>query len=150
MKVTVLLRNDHEALRVLFDRFKKAGVRSQSGNRDLGEIQKAIRVHSQMESEIFYPALASTSSTEAQLLVSTAQGEHESVERLIDELNGMNAQDRNFEAKADELIDAVTRHMEKEEEVIFDEARRKLPEYRLEELGLEMEIRLKILSQLAA
>jgi hemerythrin superfamily protein len=103
-----------------------------------------------MESEIFYPALASTSSTEAQLLVSTAQGEHESVERLIDELNGMNAQDRNFEAKADELIDAVTRHMEKEEEVIFDEARRKLPEYRLEELGLEMEIRLKILSQLAA
>jgi hemerythrin-like domain-containing protein len=48
------------------------------------------------------------------------------------------------------LIEEVTRHIEKEEDEIFAEARKMLPEYRLEELGLEMEDRRKILTQLAA
>jgi hemerythrin-like domain-containing protein len=48
------------------------------------------------------------------------------------------------------MMDEVIRHIEREEEEIFDEARKNLPEYRLEELGLEMEDRRKILTQLAA
>jgi hypothetical protein len=44
----------------------------------------------------------------------------------------------------------VLQHIEKEEEEIFDEARKNLPEYRLEELGLELEDRRKILVTLAA
>jgi len=48
------------------------------------------------------------------------------------------------------MMDEVMRHIEKEEEEIFDEARKNLPEFRLEELGIEMEDRRKILTQLAA
>jgi len=47
-------------------------------------------------------------------------------------------------------MDEVTSHIEKEEEEIFDEARKNLPEFRLEELGLEMEDRRKILATIAA
>jgi hemerythrin-like domain-containing protein len=47
-------------------------------------------------------------------------------------------------------MDLVMQHIEKEEDEIFDEARKTLPEYRLEELGLEMEDRRKILLTLAA
>jgi hemerythrin superfamily protein len=62
----------------------------------------------------------------------------------------MSASDRHFETKMADLMDEVLKHIAMEEEEIFDEARKTLPEYRLEELGLEMEERRKILTQLAA
>jgi hemerythrin-like domain-containing protein len=151
MKVTVLLKNDHEALRTLFSRLAKAAARNQNGKKELfNEIQKEILIHSQMETEIFYPALAATSSTVAHELVAKALDEHQALEELLQQLNGMSAQDRNFDAKLNHLIEEVNRHIDTEEDEIFDEARKNLPEYRLEELGLEMEDRRKILTQLAA
>jgi hemerythrin-like domain-containing protein len=62
----------------------------------------------------------------------------------------MNGAEKNFDAKMAQLIDAVLQHIEMEEEQIFEEARQNLSEYRLEELGLEMEDRRKILVSLAA
>jgi len=147
MKVTVLLRNDHETVKALFARVKG----SKNGRKELfSEIRREILIHSQMEMEIFYPALAGTASARATELVSEAEREHHSVEKLIQELNLMNTSDKVFETKLDQLMDEVTRHIEMEEEEIFDEARKNLPEFRLEELGLEMEDRRKILSTLAA
>ena len=151
MKVTVFLRNEHESLKSLFNKYKKPGPRNVNGRNELfNDIRREILVHSQMEIEIFYPALGGTSSTTASDLVSAAVAEHRAIEKLLQELNGMNPSDRNFEVKMDQIMDEMIRHIEKEEEEIFDEARKKLPEYRLEELGLEMEDRRKILTQLAA
>ena len=62
----------------------------------------------------------------------------------------MNPADHSFEAEMARMMDEVIRHIEKEEAEIFDEARKSLAEYRLEELGLEIEERRKILMQLAA
>jgi hemerythrin superfamily protein len=148
MKVTVLLRNDHETIKSLFDKFQKSGgPRAQNGKKELfNEIRRELLIHSQMELEIFYPALAATSSARAAELVSVAQREHHEVEKLLQELNSMNASDKTFESKMDELIENVGQHIEMEEEEIFDEARKNLPESRLEELGLEMEDRRKILN----
>ncbi len=151
MKVTVLLRNDHETVKALFERVKGSDSRNQNGRKELfNEIRREILIHSQMEMEIFYPALAGTASARATDLVSEAEREHRSVEKLIQELNLMNPSDKAFETKLNQLMDEVTRHIEMEEEEIFDEARKTLPEFRLEELGLEMEDRRKILSTLAA
>ena len=148
MKVTVLLRNDHETVKSLFDKFKKSGgLRAQNGKKELfDEIRRELLIHSQMELEIFYPALAATSSARAAELVSVAEREHHEVEKLLQEMNSMNASDKTFESKMDELIEDVGQHIEMEEEEIFDEARKNLPESRLEELGLEMEDRRKILN----
>lgn len=151
MKVTVLLRNDHETVKALFERVKGSDSRNQNGRKELfNEIRREILIHSQMEMEIFYPALAGTASARATELVSEAEREHRAVEKLIQELNLMNPSDKAFETKLNQLMDEVTRHIEMEEEEIFDEARKTLPEFRLEELGLEMEDRRKILSTLAA
>ncbi len=152
MKVTVLLRNDHETVKSLFNKFKKpGGTRAQNGKKDLfNEIRREIMIHSQMELEIFYPALAATSSARATELVSAAERDHHNVEKMLHEISAMNAADKAFESKMDELIEEVGRHIEMEEEEIFDEARKNLPEFRLEELGLEMEERRKILTSLAA
>ena len=152
MKVTVLLRNDHEALRGMFDQFKKpTSARGQNGKKDLfNDIRREILIHSQMEREIFYPALTSTASARANELISQAEQEHRSVEKLLQEMSGMSPSDKQFDARMGTLMDQVFEHIEMEEEQIFDEARENLPEYRLEELGLEMEDRRKILSTMAA
>ena len=151
MKITVLLRNDHEALTALFNQFKKPNVRGASGKKDLfNEIQRDLLIHSQMEQEIFYPALAATASTRAAELVTAAEDEHRGIEKLLQEFSGMNGSEKSFETKMDELMAKVTQHVAEEEEEIFDEARKNLPEFRLEELGLELEDRRKILMTLAA
>jgi len=69
---------------------------------------------------------------------------------LLRDLTDMNTSDKAFETTMTSLIEEVNRHIEIDEEEIFDEARKNLPEYRLEELGLEMEDRKKILATLAA
>jgi hemerythrin superfamily protein len=150
MKVTVLLRNDHEQVKSLFEKVKKAGARNQNGMNLFNEIRREILIHSQMEMEIFYPALAGTASARATELISQAEREHHAVEKLLQEMNLMNGTDKAFETKMDQLMEEVGRHIDMEEEEIFDEARKNLPEFRLEELGLEMEDRRKILSTLAA
>ena len=151
MKITVFLRNEHENLKSLFNKYKKPTARNGNGKKELfDDIRREILLHSQMEIEIFYPALSGTSSTTAANLVSEAMEEHAAVERSLQELSGINPLDRLFETKMSAMMDAVSRHVEREEEEIFDEARKNLPEHRLEELGLEMEDRRKILTQLAA
>ena len=148
MKVTALLRNEHEMVKDLFDRYKKGNGRAPNGKQGLfEEIRREILLHSQMEMEIFYPALAGTPSTTAGKLTSTAEEEHRKIEKLLESIN---PQDKHFETKMDELMNAVTAHIEMEEDQIFDEARKSLPEYRIEELGLEMEERRKILARIAA
>lgn len=57
MKVTVFLRNDHEALKALFDQFKKpSSVWAQNGKKDcFHAIERELLMHSQMEEEVLIP-----------------------------------------------------------------------------------------------
>jgi hemerythrin superfamily protein len=152
MKVTVFIRNDHDVLKALFDKFRNpSGMRAQNGKKDLfNQIRRELLIHSQVEEDVFYPALAATSSVRATELVAKAKDEHSAVEQLLQELNGLNGTEKNFDARVSTLIEQVLSHIEMEEDLIFDEARKNLPEYRLEELGLEMEDRRKILTTIAA
>src|SRR5213082_2281786 len=100
MKVTVFVRNDHEALKSLFGRFNKPGIRQPNGRKELfNEIRREILMHSQIESEIFYPALAGSASARAVELIGIAEHEHQAVEKLLQELEDMNTSDQNFEEK---------------------------------------------------
>jgi iron-sulfur cluster repair protein YtfE (RIC family) len=151
MKVTVLLQRDHETVKALFARYGKENGKQHNGRKELFEaIRREIMIHSQMETEIFYPALESTVSSRAGELIAAARSEHQDIERLLYELGELEPEDRKFDTKMNELIEAVNKHIEVEEEDIFDEARKNLPEFRLEELGLEVEQRRKLLGQLAA
>src|SRR5712691_1672555 len=112
MKVTVLIRNEHENLKSMFNKYKKPGTRNGSGKRELfNDIRREIMVHSQMEVEIFYPALEGTSSTTAANLISNAVEEHRSIDQQLEELGNMNPADRNFETKMAHMMDEVLRHI---------------------------------------
>ena len=136
MKVTLLLRNDHEMLRNLLTSFRKVRARGATNRKQLLEnIQQQVALHSKTESEIFYPALTATSSDRAAGLVSTALKGQQNIEALLRELSEMSASDENFDLKMDNLIDEVGHHIRMNEEEMFREARQSLPERRLEELG---------------
>src|SRR5207245_5811772 len=58
MKITVLLKYDHEAVKSLFNNYKKGAIGSQNRKRELFEvIRRELMIHSEMEREIFYRAL---------------------------------------------------------------------------------------------
>jgi hemerythrin superfamily protein len=152
MKVTVLLKNDHQALIALFNKLNKpSGTLTPNAKMELcSQIRRDMSIHSQIEKEIFYPAVTAISSPRAAELVLRAQKDHDSIEKLLQELSTTNASDKTFETRTMTLMEEVLRHIEMEEEQIFEEVRTNLPEYRLEELGLEMEDRRKVLLTLAA
>src|SRR6185503_4134553 len=101
--------NDHEVVRALFDKFTKPpNSRAQNGKKELfNEIRRELLIHSQMEQEIFYPALSGTSSAQAAQLVAQAEQEHEAIEKLMQELNTMAGTEKNFETKMTQLMDHV-------------------------------------------
>lgn len=106
-------------------------------------------MHSQMASEVLYPALAASPSDRAVQLVATARKRCETLERLFQELSRMNPSDHDFEVKMNTVISEIGRHIDMEEDELFHEARKAFPEYRLEELGLEMQVRRDMLRMLA-
>jgi hypothetical protein len=73
--------------------------------------------------------------------VTTAQQRNRAVQGLLQELVAMHPSDENFAIKMDLLMDEVTRHIAMDEEEMFHEARRIMPDYQLEELGVEMQRR---------
>ena len=150
MKVTVLLRNDHEGLTSLLNKYKKSASNRSNGKKELvDEIIRELRVHAQTEREVFYSALTESFTEEGVTIVSKAEEQLRGIEKLVGQLSASNASDKNFETTMDSLMEQIDQHIQLDEEV-FDEARKVLTEVRLEELGLEMEDRRKILVTLAA
>src|SRR5438876_72411 len=116
MKVTVVLRNEHENVKSLFNRYKKPDTRRTNGKKELfDDIRKEIMVHSQIEREIFYSALTSTASTTAASLVAGAIEDHRAIEKLLQELNDLHPPDRSCETKMARMRDEVIRHIDKQE-----------------------------------
>ncbi len=148
MKATLLLQKDHEKLRGLFDKFRasKPTVR----HAVFEQIRKEITIHSSIETELFYPEIQNSSSDRGAELVADAMGEHQSVDKQLEEISSLSADDPRFQAKMTRLMEDVDRHVAVEEAEIFAEARSYFSEQKLEELGLDMEMRKSILTQIAA
>lgn len=136
-----LLTSDHRKLKDLFRRFEKLGGSPSAQRSDLfDEIKEILTLHSRIEEEIFYPAVAEIEDASARELIRSAREEHSVVKRLLDELSDMSAADSRFEPKLKVLAENVEQHADQEEEEIFPYAR-KLGRARLQELGFLMESR---------
>ena len=134
-----MLEEDHRKVKELFSRFEDAGEDAHRTKEDLvGPIDRELRVHSQLEEQIFYPA-ARNSSGETTEDVREAIEEHHVVDQLLDEIEDMRAEDEQYDAKVTVLIENVRHHIEEEEGELFPEVRKALSDERLEELGQEME-----------
>jgi hemerythrin superfamily protein len=137
MDAIKLLEADHKKVKSLFRDYEKA-ERKDRKQRIADEIMNELRVHTQVEEEIFYPAFREKADDEGTELVAEAFEEHHVVKTVMAELEGLEAGDEVFDAKMTVMIENVEHHIEEEEGEMFPEAKGTLGEQN-KELGARME-----------
>lgn len=117
----VILQADHDHLRKLFAEFQRHLGRD---DEDMAAKETIVReacdlleIHTQLEEEIFYPAIRKALREEQ--LMDQAQIEHDTAGELMDDLKKLSSDDEIFDAKFIVLSEIATLHMKKEEKEIF-------------------------------
>jgi hemerythrin superfamily protein len=111
-----LLTQDHRAVEKLFKSFEKA--KGDGEKQKLAEqICVELKVHAQIEEEIFYPA--ADRALEDEEMVDEALVEHASAKKLIAEIETMRAGQDMFDAKVKVLSEQIDHHVKEEEKELF-------------------------------
>jgi len=145
MKVTVLLQKDHEVVRSLLDQLRTLGKDKMSA---FEEVHRELLTRLQIEEDLLYGELSRAVAVDA-TIGDKAQAQHDEIKRLLDEASESEGS-KSFEARIMSVIRKIDEHFDFEEDVLLEQVRQSLPEYRLEELGLEMEDRRRFLRLSAA
>jgi hypothetical protein len=135
----VLLEADHAQVKIWFSQFEKAKAKSEQ--QDLAtNICNALKVHMEIEEEIFYPAFLAA--TQDRNMYAEAISEHRRAKKIIEEVARLSPSHAYFHTRVNVLAQMIKRHIKEEERPggMFDEARRsKLVD--LNVLGAELAMR---------
>lgn len=135
-EATAMLRADHKLVAELFDEFEAA--RSGTKKKTLAEqICRELIVHTQIEEEIFYPAVKDALNDTD--MVPEAVVEHATLRSLIAEIRAHDSDEETWEAKVKVLGEYVQHHVKEEEKEMFPQA--KETDLDMEELGAMMQQR---------
>jgi hemerythrin superfamily protein len=128
--VVDLIMADHREVERLFERMKA----DPDERPMLVPVVAALLIaHSRAEEAEVYPA-ARDEAGEAEE-VAHSQQEHAEAEEILERLQAADHNSEDFDGMLEELIDAVTHHVEEEESSVLPGMRDELSEERLEELG---------------
>lgn len=115
-----LLRADHKQVSELFAQYEKA--RSANKKRSLVDaICLQLRVHTQIEDEIFYPAVKAALKDKE--LIPEASVEHASVKNLIEQVEGKEPDGEMFDARIKVMSEYVKHHVKEEQSEMFPKAK---------------------------
>ena len=107
---THILAADHRAVEKLFEEFERSGSRSQKA-KIADRICTELKIHAQIEEEIFYPALEGKIDAD---LLKEAYVEHDGAKVLINDIVASGAEDKFFEAKVTVLSEEIKHHVKEE------------------------------------
>jgi hemerythrin superfamily protein len=116
-----LLKADHQLVHDLFTRYASAGDFS-TKQMIAEQVFTALEMHAQLEENIFYPAYETMTGKNGTQLVADSRLAHEHVKELLIELQGIDLDEEEFEAKFQELMHTVEQHVAQEEDEMFPEA----------------------------
>ena len=136
-----LLKADHQNVRGLLEQLEETSDKGLKKRELLVmAIENEIKVHTQIEEEIFYPAFKeAVQKKEDEELYYEAIEEHHVVDFVLPELVDTDPGAENFSAKVKVLKDLIEHHaIEEEEAIMFPRARKVLSKAELEELGERM------------
>jgi hypothetical protein len=130
-----LLKADHREVEKWFAQFEKS--RSDDRKQELaGKICDALKVHTTIEEELFYPAfLAATKDRKKH---HEAEVEHNGAKKLIAEIESSSPDDDYYDARVKVLSEMIKHHVKEEEQPggMFAEARKS--EMDLDGLGKQL------------
>lgn len=133
-----LLKADHREVESWFSQFEKA----KSEDRKDELVQKillALKVHTQVEEELFYPASREFVSDDE--IVDEAYVEHDAAKKLMAEIEAMQPADEMYDAKVKVLSEMIKHHVEEEEKEYFPQCQKS--EMDLKGIGEEIKLRKK-------
>jgi Hemerythrin HHE cation binding domain len=133
-----LLMEDHKKVQKVFKEFEKS--RDEMGDAEKGRMVRhccmELKIHTQLEEEIFYPA--AREAIEDEELVDEAEVEHAAAKQLINELEQMEPGEDLYDARFTVLGEYVNHHIKEEEQAGGILAEVKKAKIDLEELGRRM------------
>ncbi len=139
MNAISLLKSDHRNIEVLFREFEAAGDRVFHERQEIArKVCTELEIHSQLEEQLFYPAVEMTADPRGHELVRAATKEHHIVQALIDQLNVMSSAAETFDSTFRILTDHVEHHIREEERELLPGVRSQLGHESLEYLGDQM------------
>ena len=128
-----LLRADHRKVQDLFEQFEKA--RGDERKAVLAQkICTELKVHAQIEEEIFYPAARGALTKKD--LIDEATVEHASAKDLIAQIEQSGPGDELFDAKVTVLGEYIKHHVKEEQNEIFPELKK--AKIDLKEIGRQL------------
>jgi hemerythrin-like domain-containing protein len=138
-----MLKSDHATVKRLLRELDGTTERAVKQREHLvAQIEREIKMHSQIEEEVFYPAFkAKTENTDAEDLFYEAAEEHHVVDMVLPALKAANPKSHEFGAKAKVLKDLIEHHIREEETQMFQKARSLFSDAQLRELGDLMQTR---------
>ncbi|HEV8503040.1 MAG TPA: hemerythrin domain-containing protein [Casimicrobiaceae bacterium] len=120
-EATAMLRADHRKVSGLFEQYEKA--RSTAKKAALvATICNELKVHTQIEEEIFYPAVQAVLKDHE--LIPEANVEHGSVKALIAQVEGKTPDGDLFDARIKVMSEWVKHHVKEEQNEMFPRARK--------------------------
>jgi len=115
-----VLEEDHREVEEWFDEYDELKDSDEGRKGELAEkICLALKVHAQIEEEIFYPR--AREATKDDDLLDEAIVEHATVKNMIAEIEEMDVGEELYDAKIRVLGEMVKRHIREEEEELFPE-----------------------------
>ena len=133
-----LLKADHDEVEGWFEDFEKTNSDSKK-QKLANQICTALKVHTQIEEEIFYPACREAGIEED--MMDEADVEHQGAKNLIAEIEAGGPGDDHWDAKVTVLGEMIKHHVKEEEQRDGMFAKAKKADLDLDELGAELKAR---------
>ena len=135
-----MLKSDHATVKRLLRELSDTTERAtKQRERLVAEIEREVKIHSQLEEELFYPTFKKAAEdTQAEELFYQSTEEHHVVDMVLPELKSTSPKAPEFEAKCHVLRELIESHIREEEGEMFPKARTLLNDEQLRVLGEEM------------
>ncbi|MBX9746596.1 MAG: hemerythrin domain-containing protein [Hyphomonadaceae bacterium] len=133
-----LLKDDHRQVEAWFEEFENTTSGSKK-QKLANQICLALRVHTQIEEEIFYPACREAGLEDD--MMDEADVEHDGAKKLIEEIEAGKPGDNHWDAKVKVLSEMIKHHVKEEEQRDGMFAKAKKADLDLDTLGEELQAR---------
>ncbi len=150
MDAIALLTKDHQAVKKMLEDLADTTPRAVKTRTDLLEkIAAALKAHTTIEEEIFYPAFKQQGgkSDDARMFFEAIEEHRAAGDLVLPDLQAAEVDSDVFSGRAKVLKELVTHHADEEEEEMFPRAREVFSQSELDELGRKMDARKKELLQ---
>ena len=137
MNAIELLMQDHKEASSMMDQLEVADKGDRSAKDIFLQLKEALTMHTQIEEQIFYPALKNYEETSD--MIPQAFEEHQEVDQILAEMSSLNAGNDEFMDRLTELRDSIEHHVEEEENEMFPKAEQVLGQSRLQAMGRQMQ-----------